>query len=166
MVCPPQIRVKSRMCCAVLNRIRLCNPVDCSVPGSSVHGDSLDQNTWEGCHALLQRIFSTQGLNLGLSHCGQILYHLSHQRNPRTREWVAYLFSWETSQPRNLTGISCIAGGFFTSWATREAPNHVLLQFIFKINRSFWSCWQFLSTYQERNYETPIHANRLNTFCL
>ena len=30
------------------------------------------------CHSLLQGIFSTQGLNPGLLHCGQILYHLSH----------------------------------------------------------------------------------------
>ena len=32
-----------------------------------------------GCHFLLQGIFPTQGLNLGLPHCGQTLYHLSHQ---------------------------------------------------------------------------------------
>ena len=31
-----------------------------------------------GCHALLQGIFPTQGLNPGLLHCRQILYHLSH----------------------------------------------------------------------------------------
>ena len=34
------------------------------------------------CHFLLQRIFLTQGLNLGLLHCRQILYHLSHQGSP------------------------------------------------------------------------------------
>ena len=34
------------------------------------------------CHFLLQGIFPTQGLNLGLSHCRQILYHLSHQGSP------------------------------------------------------------------------------------
>ena len=32
-----------------------------------------------GCHALLQGIFPTEGLNLGLPHCRQILYQLSHQ---------------------------------------------------------------------------------------
>ena len=36
-------------------------------------------------------------------------------------EWVAYPFSSGSSQPRNQTGVSCIAGRFFTSWATREA---------------------------------------------
>ena len=34
---------------------------------------------WVGCHALLQEIFPTQGSNLGLLHCRQILYHLSHE---------------------------------------------------------------------------------------
>ena len=38
-----------------------------------------------------------------------------------TLEWVAVPFSRESSRPRNLTGVSCIAGGFFTSWATRQA---------------------------------------------
>ena len=40
--------------------------MDCSLPGSSVHGDSLGKNTGMGCHALLQGIFHTQGLNLCL----------------------------------------------------------------------------------------------------
>ena len=40
----------------------LCNPMDCSPPGSSLHG-----------------IFPTQGLNPSLLHCWQILYCLSHQ---------------------------------------------------------------------------------------
>ena len=34
-----------------------------------------------GCHFLLQRIFLTQGSNLGLPHRRQMLYHLSHQGN-------------------------------------------------------------------------------------
>ena len=59
----------------------LCNPVDCSLPGSCVRG-IMDKNSGVGCHSLLQEIFSTQGQNLGLQHCGQILYHLSHQGSP------------------------------------------------------------------------------------
>ena len=47
----------------------LCNPRGCSLPGSSVHGDSLGKNTGEGHHALLQDIFPTQGSNPGLLHC-------------------------------------------------------------------------------------------------
>ena len=61
--------------------LTLCNPVDCSPPGSSVHGDCPGKNGM-GCHALLQGIFPTQGLNPGFLHCRWILYHLSHQGSP------------------------------------------------------------------------------------
>ena len=43
----------------------------------------LGKNTGGGCHALLQEIFPTQGSNLDLPHCRQILYHLGHQGSPR-----------------------------------------------------------------------------------
>ena len=39
----------------------------------------------------------------------------------RIMEWVAFSFSRGSSQPRDRTQVSHIAGGFFTSWATREA---------------------------------------------
>ena len=41
--------------------------------------DSPGKNIGVGCHALLQGIFLTQGSNLGLLNCRQILYYLSHQ---------------------------------------------------------------------------------------
>ena len=44
--------------------------------------NSPGKNTGVGSHSLLQRIFLTQGLNLGLLNCRQIFYHLSHQRRP------------------------------------------------------------------------------------
>ena len=40
------------------------------------------KSTGVGCHCLRQRIFPTQGSNLGLSHCRQTLYCLSHQGSP------------------------------------------------------------------------------------
>ena len=52
----------------------LCNPMDCSLPGTSVHGDSPGKNTGVGYHALLQGIFPTEESNPGLLHCRQILY--------------------------------------------------------------------------------------------
>ena len=42
----------------------------------------------------------------------------------RILEWVAFPFSRGSSQPRCRTQVSCIAGKFFTSWATREAQEH------------------------------------------
>ena len=60
----------------------LCDHKDCSLPGSSVHGILQARILTVGCYSFLQRIFLTQGLNLGLLHCRQILYHLSHQGSP------------------------------------------------------------------------------------
>ena len=92
----------------------LCDPMDCSPPGSSVHSDSPGKNTGVGSLALLQGIFPTQGSNPGLPHCRQILYHLSHQGSLRILEWVAYPFSRGSSQPRDRTQVFHIAGRCFT----------------------------------------------------
>ena len=51
------------------------DPMDCSLPGSSVHGDFPSKNTGVGCHLLLQGIFLTQGLNQGPLHYRWILCH-------------------------------------------------------------------------------------------
>ena len=132
--------------------LSLCNPMDCSPPGSSVHGILQDR---VGCHFLLQGIFLTQGLNSDLLHHRRILYYPSHQGSSRKRgyqlfkrsrfptsprapwysfpgqalsmgfsrtEWVVISFFRGSSWPRNWTRISCITGEFFTIQATREAP--------------------------------------------
>ena len=57
----------------------------------------------------------------GLLHFRWILYQLSHKGSPQILEWIAYPFSSRSSWPRNQTGISCIAGRFFTNWAIWEA---------------------------------------------
>ena len=44
----------------------------------------------------------------------------------RILEWVAIPFSRGSSQPRDRNHISCIAGGFFTVWVTREATSKPL----------------------------------------
>ena len=55
------------MCvCQVASVMSVSDHMDCSPPGSSVHGDSPGKNTEVDCHALLQGIFLTQGLNPGL----------------------------------------------------------------------------------------------------
>ena len=70
------------VCLVTPSRPTLRDPMDCSSPGSSVHGESPSKNTRVGCHALLQGIFPTQGSKPGLPHCRQILYCLSHQGSP------------------------------------------------------------------------------------
>ena len=71
----------------------LCDPMDCSLQVSSIHGDSPGKNTGVGSPFLLQGILPTQGLDPGLPHCRQILYQLSHSGSPRILEWVACPFS-------------------------------------------------------------------------
>ena len=63
------------LCLVAQSRPTLCDPMEFSPPGSSVHGDSPGKSTGVGCHALLQG---------------------------------------ESSQPRDRTRVSRIAGGFFT----------------------------------------------------
>ena len=67
------------LCLVAQSCLTLCDAMDCSPPGSSVHGDSPGKNTGVGGHALLQVIFPDQGSNSGLQHCRRILYHLSPQ---------------------------------------------------------------------------------------
>ena len=62
--------------------LTLADPMDCSLPGSSVHGDSPGKNTGVGCHFLLQYIFPIQESNPGLLHCRQTLYRLSYEGSP------------------------------------------------------------------------------------
>ena len=66
-----------KFCLSVLGPsvVSNCRPMDCSPPGSSVHGNSPGKNTGVGCHALLQGNLSNPGLPL----CRWILYHLSHR---------------------------------------------------------------------------------------
>ena len=61
----------------------VCNPMDCSPPDSSVHGDSPGKNTGLICHALLQGIFPTKGLNPGLLHCHPLLKVASKEKLER-----------------------------------------------------------------------------------
>ena len=109
----------------------LCFPVDCSPPGSSVHGDSPGKNTGVGCHARLQGIFPTQGSTPGLPHGRQILYRLSHQRSLDVLSWelpvpglFQELYTQICSQPRQVPTKWGVLR--FSIWVCgREACGHV-----------------------------------------
>ena len=71
--------------------LTLCDPIDCSHPGSAVHGIfQARMMAWfkfsirrkVDYHFLLQRIFLIQGSNLHLLHCKQTCYLLSHWGSP------------------------------------------------------------------------------------
>ena len=127
------MKVKSKSEVAQLC-LTLSDPMDCSLPGSSIHGifqasvlewvaiafsmiyifspwNSPGQNIGVSSLSLLQGIFPTQRSNPGLLHCGLILYQLSHQGSPRILEWVVYPFSSESSPvPGIELGIFPIQG--------------------------------------------------------
>ena len=56
--------------------------------------------------------------------CDPMDYTVHGILQARILEWVVFPFSSGSSQPRDQTQVSCIAGRFFTSWATREAQEH------------------------------------------
>ena len=105
------------------NFLFFVTPWTYSPPGSSVHGILQARIPEWVAMSSSRRSSQTQGSNPSLPHCRQILYPLSNQGSPRILEWVASPFRRGSSRPWNQSRVSCIAGGFFTSWATREALN-------------------------------------------
>ena len=59
--------------------VTLCNPMDCNLPDSFVHGILQARILQWVAIPFSKGFFSTQGLNLGLPNCRQILYHLGYQ---------------------------------------------------------------------------------------
>ena len=57
----------------------ICDPMDCSPPGSSVHGILQARILQWVAIPFSRGFFPIQGLNAGLLHCRQFLYHLYHQ---------------------------------------------------------------------------------------
>ena len=86
----------------------------------------------------------------------------------RILEWVAFLFSRGSSQPRDQTQVSHIADGFFTSWATGKSKSTRVgslsfLQEIFptqESNRCFLHCRWIL--YQLSCQGSPLTKGKLS----
>ena len=97
----------------------LCDPMDCSPPGSSVRGDSPGKNTGVGCRALLPPAdLPHPGIEPRSPTLQADFFFFTpskHQGIPRILKWVAYPFSRGCFPPRNRTEVSCIAGGVFTA---------------------------------------------------
>ena len=68
------------LCCAQsLRLVQLFATLRIAAHQAPCSQGSPDKNTEVGCHALLQGVFPTQGLDPSVLHCWWILYHLSHQ---------------------------------------------------------------------------------------
>ena len=100
--------------------LTLCDPMDCSPPGSSVHG-ILQAGILEWVATSFSRGSSRPRDRTQVSRiCRRILYQLSHKGSPRILEWVAYPFSRRSSRPRNRTRVTCIARGFLPTKLPRK----------------------------------------------
>ena len=90
----------------------LCDPVDCSPPGSSVHGILQTR--------VLEWITMPSSRGSFQPRDWTLLSYVSWTR--QNTGVGAFPFSRGSSQPRDQTQVSSIAGGFFTSWTTSVAP--------------------------------------------
>ena len=122
------------LCLVAQSCSTLCNPMDCNPPGSSVHGDFPGKNTGVACHTLLQMNLPNSKIKLR-SPALQMDSLPSEPPGKAKNIGVGSLSLLQGIFPtQESTRISCVAGGFFTSWALREAPYLPLLRsFIFLI---------------------------------
>ena len=108
-------------CCYLLSRVWLLVTPWTVAPQAPL-SMGFSKTAGVGCHALLQGILPTQ-----ISRIAGDSLPSEPPASPRILDVLAYPFSRESSQPRNRTSVSCITGGFFTSWATKEAPSYVCM---------------------------------------
>ena len=129
--------------CCLFRYIWLCNPMDCSLSGSSVHGilqarilewvampssrGSFWRRNWTSlCLLHWQAGFLPLAPHVKVTRSCPTLYDPMDYTvygifQARILEWIAIPFSRGSSQPRDRTQVSCTAGRFFTIWAT-ESP--------------------------------------------
>ena len=92
---------KKMLCLVTRSCPTVCHPVDCSLPGSSVHGIFQARILEWVAMPSSRGIFLPQGLNTGLPHCRWFLYHLSHQGSPKTRKTNTAISSGEKCWEEN-----------------------------------------------------------------
>ena len=118
----------------------------CPSPTSKVYSNSCPLNQW--CHPTISsssclqsfpasgsfsmsQLFKSGGhkyWSFSFSISPSVDYIVHGILQARILEWVAFSFSRGSSQPRDWTQVSHIAGRVFTSWATREALWLLLIQ--------------------------------------
>ena len=86
---------------------------------SATHVRLLTSKLWDNKYVFFSSLEKVAQSCLTL--CNPMDYTVHGILQARILEWVAFPFSRGSSQPRDQTQVSSIAGRFFTSWATREA---------------------------------------------
>ena len=142
--------------------------MDCSPPGSSVHGDSPDKNTGVGCHFLLQGIFLTQRLNPGLLRCRKILYHWA--------TWEAHLgVSDPQSEVLRCLGV-CVTW-MWGHWDICVSLSQAVTSFgclgvymwecvVSKLYLRLWSFWILCGSFSMCTSHTSEHVQVSELICI
>ena len=110
--CPPGMNMKFSVCCGYWPWVHLRNCLLQTRPPNKK-----ETTTWLRKTPLLSLLWKWKLLSWVRLFAIPWTVHGIVQA--RILEWVAFPFSRESSQPRNQTGVSCIAGRFFTNWAIR-----------------------------------------------
>ena len=74
--------------------------------------------------------------------CDPMDYTVHGILQARILEWIAIPFSRGSSQPRDWTQVPHVVGGFFTSWATREANTWEAFSYLFSSKKHSWELWE------------------------
>ena len=83
--------------------------------------------------------------NLKKTLCDPMDYTILGILQARILEWVAFPFSRASSRPRNRTGVSCIAGRFFTNWVIREDLKKNRYMSMHVVVQSLSHVWLFMT---------------------
>ena len=122
--------------------------MNCSPPGSSVHGDSPGKNTGVGCHALLQTIFLTQGSISGVMSAAQVGRFFT-----TSTAWEAHFPHYLFILHRINSVLSYVQHGFSSTVSLFPSlkslpisPSfHIIsLKFLFKLIYLFYVCFPIL----------------------
>ena len=121
-----------------------------------------------GCHFLLQEIFRTQGLNPGLPHCRQMLYHLSHQGTNPDETCPNRLCTFVHCSSEMLPEISVLVWATVTKIPRLNGLNKIYLFLSFK-DGSFkfqFQGWKFKMLVDLVSGEGPLPVLQKPNFLL
>ena len=121
---------KLTKCGVIQLRLTLCDPMDCSPTGFSVHG-ILQARIMEWVAIPISRgIFLTWGSNMGLRHWRWILYCLSQQGNPTSPfvifQWIVPPSSWFSSSDTLMSSLTLL----LTTPISNHSLNSIILIFL------------------------------------
>ena len=144
----------------------LCDPMDCRDHQAPLSMDSLGKNTRVCSLSLLQGIFPTQGWSLGLPHCRQILYHLSHKGSC---VFLQCVFIFYISMNSTYYCLLCVFKIFIisnVSWYEYHSTTY-----LFSFYCYFWVCpsWYLFTCFYSPTYSSftgpcSSHGVRLSCF--